>query len=171
MRDGLLIVVGWLAAWGVSWPLTFLHELGHAGAVLALTGRRVTIRMGTSERRRAWTLGRLTLDVGTDYGWVGFYRWWGPPVSRLREAAIILAGPAASLVATVGLGAGAFAAREGPVVLQAALSGATAASLLQFAVTLVPMRYPSWWRGYAGLASDGLRAWRLLRDGPAVGVS
>lgn len=169
MRDGLLPLIGWLAAWGVSWPLTFLHELGHAGAVLALTGRRVTIRMGTSERRKVQPLGRLTLDIGTDYGWVGLYRWQGPPASRLREAAILLAGPATSLVATVGLGVGASAAREGPVVLQVALGAATAASLFQFAVTVVPIRYPRWWRGYAGLASDGLRAWWLLRDGPAVG--
>jgi hypothetical protein len=39
-------------------------------------------------------------------------------------------------------------------------------ALLQLLLTVLPIRYPSWWGDYAGTHSDGYHFWRLYTARP-----
>lgn len=148
--------------------LTLLHELGHAAVALTLTRGTVDVWSGSPPSRLRIALGRLRFHLRPFGGPVGFYGCDGEfgcgkaGLSRTRQAAIIAAGPATSLLLAVGcfgLGASLDSA-AGLLETSVALAGFGA--LFQTAVTALPMRYPSSWGAYAGIESDGARLRRAL---------
>ena len=139
---------------------TFAHELGHAAALLALTGGDATVIVGGD--RWQWTRGRLSIRVdpaGWRRQWYGFCRYSVVPSGTGREVAVHLAGPAAS-VAVLAVVFALAGVTDG--VAHFGLASAFWLTASQVTATLAPVRYPSWLGEYGNHPSDGLQAWRAL---------
>jgi len=119
--------------------LSFLHELGHAAAALALLPGRVVVRVGGAKPMLVGEAGRLT---------VGFHPVMAPwrfdavcayeaPSSRPETAIIALAGPAASFI--TGLAAVSVFVRIEPGLLHDLFGVMTLASFFSVIVCLVPL--------------------------------
>jgi hypothetical protein len=129
---------------------TVLHEAGHAVAALVLTNDRVVIRFSRHLPRWRFQLGRLRIEGS------------GLPLqgvtassdrlkeSRLRSAAVLIAGPAVSLLA--GLVALVALRTSGPNAVMALSLSAFAINLSAAAVSLIPVR-----GGTTKLPTDGLQ--------------
>ncbi len=158
MSNAVQIVVGYLFAVLVVAPVaTLLHELAHAvGAV----GVPVTVRVGADPPLLRFRVGRIVFRLNPWRGWIGTVeRTEG--ASRPVSIVAIAAGPVASLVVAAGLFVGAEQLSGPPQLL--AWSAAWWV-LLAFLFTAVPLRYPSWFGFYAGMASDGRRIVCALRS-------
>jgi hypothetical protein len=155
--------------WLVVIPLlTLLHELGHAGMALLLSGSSVTVVLGDYHQiesvSRQWQFqaGRLRCVLQPFSGFSGFFLWSREDAPRLSRIAVNLAGPLTSLL--VGLLAWwliALSALES-FWLSQIVAGIRTAALLQFLGTIAPLRYPGWMGAYRGHPSDGLRVYHLL---------
>ena len=156
--SGLLV---FLAAWWLLLRAAMLvHELGHAAYALQQTSGPVLVVIGGRGKSVKLKVGRLHILISV-YGMSGICRFKPGSLSRAQHLKRILAGPLANLVVallfvlperhTAGLG------REvlGQAILVNALTGV---------VNLVPFYSQSGL--IAGLPSDGLRAWSLLRGKP-----
>jgi len=152
-----------VVVWLVLFPIiTFLHECGHALAVLALTGQDVTILLGSGRRGMKWQWGKLGVVVGWLTGFVGFTKYDQERLTSRQILWVTLAGPLVSLLLTVACSAPAFTRGipQGFVILMRIVAYAT---LAQFLFTILPLRYPRWLLAYGGKTSDGWRALQLLR--------
>ena len=163
VTEGLLYLLRVAGLWLIVLPLmTLVHELSHALAVLALTGREVTIRLGHSEQQLKWRWNRLQLCIGWATGFIGTFRYADESVTPYRKLAIHLAGPLASLLLAL-LGWGITSLQGIPLWLARAGNTMAIAACIQFLATILPMRYPRWVPGYGGKSSDGWRALQALR--------
>lgn len=155
---GLVLASVWLFAVPVA---VLVHELGHAAAVRAFTDDDPTIVVGGE--RWHWEGRRFAVlfdPGGWRRRWYGFCRYDSLPSNPRREAMVHLGGPAATVVVLLAVVALVDLTPDGWERL--ALTGVFWWSAGQLAVTLAPVRYPESWGAYAGLPSDGLRAWRAL---------
>jgi Peptidase M50B-like len=154
--------------------VVLVHELGHGLVALRLTTGRVRVQAGREPATHRWRIGRLDVHFsfepmrGVALGGLCLHR----PLRRpLDRAAILVAGPLASMLAAVALAAVALALRtEAPpfawgfgfAALEAAITGVR---------NLLPRRHTPR-RGLAVVAErDGpaaLRAWRAHRAGKAM---
>lgn len=160
---GFLIV--FFVLWIVVGPLlTFLHELGHAGAALVFTDDWVRIEMGSQGLVASMTLGRLALQLRFGTGFVGYFWYGGSPAGTWQRIAIQAAGPIVSLLIAIVSYGFIFSLESPPDVVRTVLFWTGNGALIQFLVTAIPIRYPGWWYGYAGMASDGERIRRALRQ-------
>jgi hypothetical protein len=163
--ESLAGIAAGVAAYVLVGPfLTLAHELGHALVGVALTDEEVNAVVGgnagveaVGERLRV-----VFHPAAFRTPWYGVCWFDGDVTLPARtQVAFSLAGPAVTAALAVGL----FAAV--PLVdwwvVRAGLVGLLSSQVVVLAVTLFPVRYPSWWGGYAGLESDGLQAWRALR--------
>lgn len=163
MASSLPVVAALLGVLYVAFlpVLVFLHELGHAIVGLAATDGAVRVEIG-DEPERTLTLGRLTVAAAPLSGGVGFCRYGGEMASRQRIA-FSLAGPAVSLLVCLGAFGLLRGVTMGPYA-EFLLTGTVYGAGWQFLVTIVPIRYPTWFPGaYVGLPSDGRRALDALR--------
>lgn len=153
--SAITIVVLLAVLYVIVLPLiVFSHELGHAIIAIIVTNSPVAITLGEEPYWKR-TIGRITISVGLFSGWVGFCQSEGQMTSR-QYAIFSLAGPIASLL--VCLGAFTVLASAGGWV-EFLLWGVFYGAASQFLVTIIPIRYPSWWTDtYAGMPSDGHRA-------------
>jgi hypothetical protein len=83
--------------------LALVHELGHAGAALALSSGRVAIAIGRYPPLVARDLGRMTIAFHPVAPILRNHAECTPPApkSRTEDALVALAGPAASLVTCI----------------------------------------------------------------------
>lgn len=149
---------------------TFLHELGHALPTLKLTDKRATIYLGSVICHDCPRLQFKHLEIVWGYNLhpmsplVGRVNTDWSVISPQHQLRIIAGGPLVSLLIVIIAGIFAYLARH-------TTSGNIAqfvaeAALIQFILTAIPMTYPNWMRGYAGLPSDGKRfqdLWRQLK--------
>ncbi|HHZ07121.1 MAG TPA: M50 family metallopeptidase [Clostridiales bacterium] len=160
---GYLWIIAFLAV--VAPLLTLIHELGHAGAALALVPQHdVTIRIGRDPKISLYKRGRLHILVHPLGGCEGHYGWGAARVEVATSSAIwiALAGPLASLVMALVCAGLKNALGEGPSLARTLVNASMYYNMLQFAATIIPVKYPTWWFGYAGRWSDGLLAWHCL---------
>lgn len=74
------------------------HELGHATVALLATRLPVELQVGTNDAAPGARLARLTMKLGLRGFRYGFTRYDRAAVSRGRQTAVALGGPAATLV-------------------------------------------------------------------------
>jgi hypothetical protein len=126
----------------VTYPVVSLvHELGHAGAALALLPGRVAITVGGHQPLVACDLGRMALAIHPVALPWRFHATcaYEAPASRVESALIALAGPAASLLTAIGLSNA--LARAGAGLLHDVLWTLTFCSLGAAIVNLVPFTF------------------------------
>jgi len=164
VTEALLFLLRVAALWLIVLPLmTLVHELSHALAALAFTGREVTLRLGNGERQLTSRWNRLQLCIGWATGFIGTFHYTDEGITPYRNLAIHLAGPLASLLLAL-LGWGITSLQEIPLWLARAGNTMAIAACIQALVTIFPMRYPRWVPGYGGKSSDGWRALQALRQ-------
>lgn len=140
---------------------TLIHELGHAWASLSLTRLPVSVQLGTKPSR-AVVIGRLSLQLRPLTGFVGFCKTENmSTVSPARQAAVLLAGPLISFAAFLGLGFVLAHTTLNPWLQFLVLRPLRWMFLIQGVITIIPIKYPGWFPGYANRASDGLQTIRL----------
>ncbi|WP_456279404.1 site-2 protease family protein [Bacillus sp. AK128] len=143
---------------------TFVHELGHAVVASKLLKVPVEIRLGKKFKGNGLTIGRLTVKVQAVSGWVGFFSYNVPPekVNRAHNIAIFLAGPFSSLllccICFLLISYVSF-----PTAINFFMKSVMNAALVQFIITTIPIRYPSFFGAYRGISSDGYRVVKLLQ--------
>jgi hypothetical protein len=122
-------------------PNALVHELGHAGAALALRPGRVAVSVGSEQPLVVWDLGRMTIAVNPlVLPWrLGAACAYEAPETRAQAALIAFAGPAASMATC--LLAWSALAFLGPGLLHAFLWGLTFVSLITTVVSLAPFSF------------------------------
>lgn len=122
------------------------------------------IRLGKKFKGNGLTIGRLTIKVQPLSGWVGFFSYNVSPekVNRANNIAIFLAGPILSLflccicfllISHVNF----------PTIFNFLMKSVMNAALAQFVITIIPIRYPSFFGAYSGISSDGYKVTKLLQ--------
>jgi len=152
-----------LLAWFIIFPIiTLLHELGHGLAAMAVVpDGKVKCAVGTDLQKSIFTL-RIgqRLQVLLNFGTGFFGNFYVENFLRLEKGQLILinlAGPLVSLMLAVVFYL--LSLLESHYFYDLIWQGA----LVQFLVTIIPMRYPRWLGGYGNLTSDGLRIWQALQ--------
>lgn len=150
--------------------LTLAHELGHAAAALLLTDGPVRAWLEPKNREPSFHAGRLYLRIMPFTGLVGFCSFAPGIYTKRTRAAKVAAGPLSSLVFgaiaiipwLVGPLASTRMAFEPAVLIgmPSAAHGISTAIPFTFSSRTTRSRRQS---AYAGMASDGLKLFRLLR--------
>ena len=140
---------------------TLVHEIGHAFASLSLTRLPVSVQLG-SKPSRSLVIGRLSLQLRPLTGLVGFCKTQNmSTVSPARQAAVLLAGPLISIASFFGLGFVLAYTTLNPWLQFLVLRPLRWMFLIQGVITILPIKYPGWFPGYANRPSDALQAIRL----------
>jgi hypothetical protein len=163
------IVLNALVVWLFVLPaVTFVHELGHALPARAFSRSPVIVLLG--RKRPAYRedpsahgidLGVFRLIVKPFSGFAGYCYWSVDSITPRQHILTLAGGPIASALLALLLWQAAVHVDFGGAALL--LQWAAVAALIQFLVTAIPIRYPRWWGGYDGMASDGYKILRLLR--------
>lgn len=141
----------------------FIHEMGHAVAVIAQNkGAKAEIYMGSSSKERKLKLrfGRITCYWTVALS--GFCRRSNPdelpPITYKQRLGFLIGGPIGSLIgfAVLFLASSFIPGVSGTIINRVAII-----SLLIFATSLIPFTYPSF---LGGLPSDGLQLLNQIRD-------
>ena len=155
---------------------TLVHELAHTLTNHFLTRQPVQVYLGIIPQgdevynepiKRSRTLNFTVVGVSFHLkpfsGPIGFAHW--EPVDQ-HEVWTYLAGPLASLVLAIIFSVTTYFARSHTHTFSIWYyinQVAAIAAYMQFLVTIIPIRYPSWWWRYAGYPSDGYLILQTLR--------
>lgn len=150
---------------------TLVHEFGHAIPSLLFGADRATITLGSGGSRWTGRIGRLTLSISLNGGWIGFYRTEKMPPVRWKRIVIRIMGPVFSLLTAAFWWWLALQNWADAFSLDFLMRGASYAALFQFVMTIIPMRYGEWNPGYAGYSSDGMNVLREFRPEPSAKTS
>lgn len=154
--------------------LVLLHELGHALTAIALTPQRIDLVVGHIENPLTFSIGRIDARVCLWQAEGGYIELGVPGnISRPRYFAIVLAGPLASGLAAVGLGAAALATLQNHPFAFLVLGLATVSAVLGF-LNLVPSTFLGQALPGAPIepsATDGLLIWWTLRGPRRIPVA
>ncbi len=156
---------------------TFIHELAHALTSRILTKQPTQVYLGIipqddevfnpllkRPRTLVFSLAGISFHLKPFSGPLGFAHW--EPVDE-HELWTYLAGPLASLLLAIIFSVTTYFARSHVHAFSIWYyinEFAAIAAFLQFLLTIIPMRYPSWWWKYAGYPSDGYQVLQILRS-------
>lgn len=152
MKDFLILLLNILIWLIIIGAITVLHELGHAVPALIFTSGNVTIKLGYRERRliRSFGIGRLRIEIYPYCPFVGAAYWNGPRInSAINRIIMCFGGPFISIVCAVlsliiwNYGNSEFMLAIGMINIWHAI------------MTLIPVTYPKFIFGNAGMKSDG----------------
>ncbi|WP_176555734.1 M50 family metallopeptidase [Virgibacillus ndiopensis] len=144
---------------------TFVHELGHSLVASRLLKVPVEIRLGKRFEGRGLTFGRLTLKIQPLSGWVGFFSYdvSSEKESRINNIFIFLAGPISSLILCSTCFVLIYYVNF-PSIFDYLMKAVANAALAQFVITIIPIKYPSFFGAYNGISSDGYKVIKLFRQ-------
>ncbi len=138
----------------------FLHELGHCFAILAFTKGDAIVTLGHGENEICFSLRRLHVHLRAFAPWVGYMFFRGVVLTKRLSLLTSLGGPLVSLI--IGTAAFFFRSYVNEGFFHSVLSVAILFNWVLFLVTAIPIVYPKWWVGYAGMPSDGYRVFKLV---------
>lgn len=141
---------------------TIIHELGHAIPARVFTKDKVTIYLGVGNSKRNFNIGDLQVVLRGFHPFTGFALWNGDKLTRLGKVLSTLGGPLISLI--VGIGLFLLTRKVSHTILNNLGTFMSYYNLLQFIVTAIPIKYPSWWGAYGGITSDGYKALQVLKE-------
>lgn len=156
----MILIVGAFLGFFVLMPaVTFVHEFGHAAFPL-LMGKSVKIVMGDSNS--VWHFSLQNLEVNSSI--FPFHRghcYWENFDSVWLQIMTLSAGPLTSLASAAVFY---WLVKLGPNIEVVEFCGRFCLwlCLIQFCMTSIPWRYPSFFLGYAAQPSDGYQMFRLL---------
>lgn len=150
----ILIIVAQLA--------TISHEFGHAIPALIFTKDNVKIILGKEmKKKKEININRITLVIRGFAPFLGFVYWSSSRMTKFQKVLVTLGGPITSLVISLSL---IFISKaiDNYIIKQIIIFSAIY-HLFQCLFTIIPIKYPKWWKGYEGLPSDGYRVFKLIK--------
>jgi hypothetical protein len=148
--------------------LTFVHELGHAATAARFTRRRALIQIGEEPFPVRFSIGPVDVEWSGrgDAAHCIRNRWVA--ISGRQLFLIVMAGPAASLLAAGCLGALAASLRDGPPLVFWCVAIGSAWGVITAVLNAVPfVHWPRWEGGVrwgTDQASDGWIALQVIKD-------
>ncbi|WP_017185871.1 hypothetical protein [Alkalibacillus haloalkaliphilus] len=142
----------------VLFPLcTLLHELGHSIAVTTMSKSHAKIYLGNKNKSKLnFKIGRVHFSLNLS---LNGYCSWENSLSNRQKLFALIGGPLMSLL--LALAFGGISTLTASNTLTAFLIGIMLYNLIQFLITIIPIRYPKWISGYD---SDGSKILRLLKS-------
>ncbi|MCT2534767.1 hypothetical protein NC661_04490 [Aquibacillus koreensis] len=165
MDEYVKFLIIFLVYFALVFPIsTFIHELGHALPALILSKEKVEIRLGTRFKGSGVRFGRLTIKVQPFSGFTGVVNFNISKESnaKARNFWILILGPMFSFFLVVGCYF-VITYNELPDVIDFLIRALMFASLAQFTLTIIPMKYPIFFGAYKGTPSDGYRVLMLFK--------
>lgn len=141
---------------------TIIHELGHAVPARIFSKDKVTIYLGVGNSKRNFKIGGLQVVFRGFHPFTGFALWNGDKLTRIGKFLSTLGGPLISLM--VGMGSLLIAGKMSNTIYNNLFILIAYYNLFQFIVTVIPIKYPSWWGAYGGVTSDGYKALAILKE-------
>lgn len=147
-------------------PLSVLfHELGHGLASLIFTKYSVRIYLGPDNEtnNELFSLGRIRFHFKLSY--FGKYHLEGDNIKLTTSERILisLGGPVFSLILVFSsllvIYINNFKGETRSLII-----GILIFNLVNFLITIIPVKYPSWYKPYAGMSSDGYKVLMAIRD-------
>ena len=140
---------------------TLLHEIGHGIGVVTTSSSHVHIYLGMKNKnnKENFNLGRMHFHIQWSY--IGF-AYWSKDLNKRQKAFALAGGPIMSLLLTVVFGYLSFFEYE--VMLRQLFGWTAIYNVIQFFVTIIPIKYPRWMGAYHGFPSDGLQLIQVLKD-------
>ncbi len=141
-----------------------LHEVGHAMGVIIFTKEKPHVYLGSANdsNKKNFQIGRIQFYM--NWACFGFCAVKNKTnFSKLQNIMVLIGGPIVSLVLFVT----AYLAKAEVTHFETKnfLNGIIYCNLFMFIFTIIPIRYPNWWKPYAGLPSDGYQILMLLKRG------
>lgn len=144
--------------------ITFIHELGHAIPALLFTKEKVLIRLGKRKNTKAsknLKISRLTIEFSSFSPITGFTFWDDSKMNINQLLITYLGGPLISLLLALLFY---FLSNNATFFSQSFMAFVGNWFLFQFAITAIPMYYPSFMGDYKGVESDGMRILHLFKS-------
>jgi len=139
-----------------------LHEVGHALGVIIFSKEKSYVYLGSKNglNKENFRIGRIHFHI--NWAYFGFCAVKNsPPFSKFQSVMISVGGPIASLLLFVA--SYLVMAEVTHYEIKNFLNGIAYFNLFMFICTSIPIRYPSWYKPYAGLPSDGYKIITLLK--------
>ena len=145
----------------LSYFILYFHEFGHAIFAIIFTKQEVKIRFGGILDKKIIKLGRLLIFLNGFNPSYGVVYWNAKSLSKYKNALICLGGPLFSLLLSLMI-LYFLKYNTYEYINQNMIKVLFISSVWQFIITIIPIKYPKFWGGYAGFNSDGLSALKYL---------
>ncbi|QFT87468.1 hypothetical protein FIU87_02290 [Bacillus sp. THAF10] len=139
-----------------------IHEIGHGLAVVLFSKMHTRVYLGPTENNHEnFQIGRMHFHImWAFYGYCALGDRESDP-TKTQRVINSLAGPLATLL--VLLLTIMFKQYVTSEQLDRILTGVFIYNSYLFLCTIIPFRYPKWWRPYGGMPSDGYRVYLALK--------
>ncbi|MFS0671738.1 hypothetical protein AB1K81_00925 [Ornithinibacillus sp. 179-J 7C1 HS] len=137
-----------------------LHEIGHGIGALSTSKADIHIYLGpfSEDNIENFKFGRFHFHI--QWSFVG-YAYWGESLDKHQRVVALAGGPLMSLFLAFIFGL--ITSLDIQSEIRQLFSWSATYNLIQFIVTIIPIRYPGWMAAYNGMPSDGLQLIQLLR--------
>lgn len=137
-----------------------LHELGHGIGAVSTSKADIHIYLGqfSEDNKENFKIGRLHFHI--QWSFIG-YAYWGESLDKRQRVIALAGGPLMSLF--LGLLFELLTSLDLQNGIRQLFGWSATYNLIQFIITIIPIRYPRWMAAYNGMPSDGLRLVQLLR--------
>lgn len=139
-----------------------LHEVGHALGVIIFSKEKSYVYLGSNNdmNKENFRIGRMHFHI--HWAYFGFCAVKNrASFSRFQSVMFSAGGPLVSLVLFVA--SYLVMAEVTHSEIKNFLNGIVYFNLFMFICTSIPVKYPIWYKPYAGLPSDGYRIFTLLK--------
>jgi len=150
----------------VGIPLSILwHEVGHATGIIIFTKSQARVFLGpvNESNKNLFRIGRIYFHIKWSYSGYCDIKINNATIaiSKFQQAMISVCGPVSSLLLTIlTFYISDYTTYE---LAKEFFNGIAILNLLLFFCTIIPIRYPNWWKPYGGKLSDGYLFLRALR--------
>lgn len=141
--------------------IVIFHEIGHALPIILFSKHEVRIYLGSTNIKKTFSVGRMH-----------FYLKWGyfglcevdakMKMTNIQRLLFSIGGPFFSLITAI------FSyyliGKISNSMMIIILNGIVIFSLMQFLITILPIKYPSWMGKYANVYSDGYKIISLIKE-------
>ncbi len=140
-----------------------LHEIGHGIGAVVTSKSDVHIFLGLANKhnKENFRIGRFRFHIRWAY--IGFV-YWDKSLDKRQSMYALAGGPVMSLLLAFLFGFLSFYVVE----FRQFFGWSATYNLIQFIVTIIPVKYPQWMGAYGGLSSDGLQLVQTLRKSKIV---
>ncbi|ASK61012.1 hypothetical protein CFK37_01685 [Virgibacillus phasianinus] len=150
----LLFIIFYIVVIPIS---VLLHEVGHAFGLIFVSKERPVVYLGPmdSSNKENFRIGRVHFHIKWAFsGFCGFKN-ENMTLTAPRQLLFSAGGPIASLfIAVAAIGSTLFVHSS---ISNHFVVGIAIWNSWMFLCTIIPIRYPAWWKPYNGRTSDGYR--------------
>ncbi|SEQ90906.1 Peptidase family M50 [Virgibacillus subterraneus] len=148
----------------VATPLSvLLHEVGHAVGIIAFTRENARVFLGPANKsnKEVFKIGRMHFHITLAFfGYCNFSK-GDEKQTNFQRGIIAAGGPIMSLLLSILFYIISIYTTQPEIGKFAA--GISLFNMLNFLLTIIPIKYPKWWGPYKGFPSDGYRIYMAVK--------